>query len=75
MNGHENYSVDLTLIELSADELISTGSLAKKWREIIEPSCASLMTDWSLLFSRFHMLTTPDELPEARRGCPSKGRI
>lgn len=30
------------------------------------------MTDWSLLFSRFHMLMTPDEPPDARRGCPSK---
>jgi hypothetical protein len=28
----------LTLIELSADELISTGSLAKKCSEVITPS-------------------------------------
>lgn len=30
------------------------------------------MTDWSLLFSRFHMLITPDEPPDATRGCPSE---
>lgn len=58
-------------MELSVDELIKTGSLAKKWSETIELSWASLMTDWSLLFSRFHMLITPDEPPDARRGCPS----
>ena len=62
----------LTLIELSADELISTGSLAKKCNEIIELSWASLTTDCSFLFSRFHMLITPDEPPDAKSGCPSK---
>lgn len=66
------WRIILTLIELSADELISTGSLAKKCSEVITLSWASLITDWSLFFSRFHMLITPDEPPEARRGCPSE---
>lgn len=34
----KGYFTDLTLIELSADELIKTGSLAKKCSEIIELS-------------------------------------
>jgi hypothetical protein len=29
------------------------------------------MTDWSLFFSRFQILITPDEPPDARRGSPS----
>jgi hypothetical protein len=62
----------LTLIELSADELISIGSLAKKCNEIIELAWASLTTDCSFLFSRFQMLITPEEPPEAKSGCPSK---
>jgi len=62
----------LTLMELSADEHISTGSLAKKCNEIIELSWASLTTDCSFLFSRFQMLITPEEPPEAKSGCPSK---
>jgi hypothetical protein len=61
----------LTLIELSAAVLIRIGSLAKKWSETIDPSWASLITECSRLFSRFHMLITPEEPPEARRGCPS----
>lgn len=57
-----------TFTELSAEELIRTGSFAKKWSDTIELSCASRMTDWSFFFSRFHMHITPDEPPEARRG-------
>ena len=64
--------ITLTLIELSDDELNNTGSFTKKCSESTEPSCASFITDWSLLFSRFHMLMTPEEPPDARRGCPSK---
>lgn len=62
----------LTLIELSVDALIRTGSFAKKWSEIIELSWASLITDCNLLFSRFHILMTPDVPPDANRGCPSE---
>lgn len=62
----------LTLIELSADALIRTGSFAKKWSEIIALSWASLITDCSLLFSRFHILMTPEVPPDANRGCPSE---
>lgn len=68
-----NQKQALTLTELSAAELIRIGSFAKKWSETIEPSWASLITECSRLFSRFHMLITPEEPPEARRG-ESSGR-
>lgn len=64
-----------TFIELSAAELMRTGSLAKKWRDAIEASWASLITDWSFLFLRFHMFITPDEHPEAKKGWPSDWQI
>lgn len=70
-----NQKQALTLTELSAAELIRIGSFAKKWSETIEPSWASLITECSRLFSRFHMLITPEEPPEARRGCPSGRKV
>ena len=60
-----------TFKELSEPLLSSTGSLAKKCKELTAEICASSMSACSFRFSKFQMLITPVAPPAAKKGCPS----